>query len=132
MDITCTECINAEQTTYFKPTDCDLCGKLLWGIYNQGYMCQECNKSYHKACVEIKYLQIKCLQIQTSENEDNTTKKDITTNIITNITANITTNITTKKDITTKCEIQIPKSADHEMRLSDIRRGNKGINYTVE
>ena len=124
MDITCTECINAKEKPYFKPTDCDLCGKLLWGIRKQGYMCQECNNSYHKACILgssiLETLSAKDEEedgnIQTSENEDNTTKKNITP----------------------KCETQIPKSAVHDMRISDIaayarltrgtqRRGNKGL-----
>ncbi|XP_041369457.1 guanine nucleotide exchange factor VAV3-like isoform X4 [Gigantopelta aegis] len=37
--------------TFDKPTECDVCGKLLRGIFFQGYMCQDSKKAVHKECI---------------------------------------------------------------------------------
>lgn len=37
-------------TTYLRPTFCDHCGSMLYGLYKQGLKCKECGLNYHKKC----------------------------------------------------------------------------------
>ncbi|CAI9738616.1 protein vav isoform X7 [Octopus vulgaris] len=37
--------------TFSKPKECDVCGKLLRGVFFQGYQCQETKKAVHKECI---------------------------------------------------------------------------------
>ncbi|XP_076436797.1 proto-oncogene vav-like isoform X3 [Babylonia areolata] len=37
--------------TFDKPHECDVCGKLLRGIFFQGYLCQDNNMAVHKECI---------------------------------------------------------------------------------
>ncbi|XP_076454946.1 guanine nucleotide exchange factor VAV2-like isoform X2 [Babylonia areolata] len=37
--------------TFSKPKECDVCGKLLRGIFFQGYLCQEKQMAVHKECI---------------------------------------------------------------------------------
>ncbi|KAK6194806.1 hypothetical protein SNE40_000360 [Patella caerulea] len=37
--------------TFEKPRECDVCGKLLRGIFFQGYLCQDSKKAVHKECI---------------------------------------------------------------------------------
>lgn len=37
--------------TFNKPKECDVCGKLLRGVFFQGYQCQETKKAVHKECI---------------------------------------------------------------------------------
>lgn len=37
-------------TTYTKPTYCDCCSKLLWGLSKQGLQCSECHANIHRGC----------------------------------------------------------------------------------
>ncbi|EDQ88620.1 uncharacterized protein MONBRDRAFT_21555 [Monosiga brevicollis MX1] len=36
---------------YFRPTFCDHCGSLLWGLRHQGHRCQACGFNSHKRCL---------------------------------------------------------------------------------
>lgn len=36
--------------TFYKPTFCDLCGKLLYGLVKQGLECEGCHQTYHHRC----------------------------------------------------------------------------------
>ena len=38
--------------SYTKPTLCQLCKKLLAGIYRQGYQCKDCKFNVHKRCIK--------------------------------------------------------------------------------
>ena len=39
------------KTTNFKrPTWCDHCGKMIWGLYKQGESCSECGIKIHHKC----------------------------------------------------------------------------------
>ncbi|EGD78676.1 AGC/PKC/ETA protein kinase [Salpingoeca rosetta] len=38
--------------TYMRPTFCDHCGSLLWGLRRQGYQCQTCKCNTHARCRE--------------------------------------------------------------------------------
>eukprot|EP01137_Pigoraptor_chileana_P035442 Opistho-2@29455 len=35
---------------YMTPTDCDMCGKLLWGLVRQGLKCEGCEFNFHQKC----------------------------------------------------------------------------------
>jgi hypothetical protein len=37
--------------TFEKPRECDVCGKLLRGVFYQGYYCPESQKAVHKECL---------------------------------------------------------------------------------
>lgn len=37
--------------TFPRPTTCDVCDLLLWGILNQGYQCTACNIKVHGSCL---------------------------------------------------------------------------------
>ncbi|XP_061103627.1 RAS guanyl-releasing protein 4-like [Conger conger] len=41
---------NFHETTYKKPTFCDTCGGLLWGVIKRGYHCKDCGVNCHKHC----------------------------------------------------------------------------------
>ncbi|XP_019642508.1 PREDICTED: ras guanyl-releasing protein 3-like isoform X1 [Branchiostoma belcheri] len=41
------------ETTYFKPTYCEHCSGLLWGLIKQGWKCRDCTISCHKHCKEL-------------------------------------------------------------------------------
>ncbi|XP_077587980.1 RAS guanyl-releasing protein 1-like [Stigmatopora nigra] len=41
---------NFQETTYMKPTFCDNCSGLLWGVIKQGYRCKDCGMNCHKLC----------------------------------------------------------------------------------
>ncbi|KAG5844525.1 hypothetical protein ANANG_G00163420 [Anguilla anguilla] len=41
---------NFHETTYKKPTFCDTCGGLLWGVIKRGYHCRDCGVNCHKHC----------------------------------------------------------------------------------
>ncbi|KJE97004.1 differentially expressed in FDCP 8 [Capsaspora owczarzaki ATCC 30864] len=36
---------------YSVPTFCDQCSSFIWGVYRQGYRCQECGLNVHKKCM---------------------------------------------------------------------------------
>jgi len=38
--------------TYKRPTFCEHCGSLLWGIYNQGMQCRSCSMDVHRRCLK--------------------------------------------------------------------------------
>ncbi|CAH1785618.1 unnamed protein product [Owenia fusiformis] len=38
--------------SFAEPTECDVCRKLLRGIFFQGYKCQKTNKNVHKECIK--------------------------------------------------------------------------------
>ncbi|XP_078482474.1 uncharacterized protein LOC100175460 isoform X1 [Ciona intestinalis] len=40
------------ETTYFHPTFCEECEKLLWGLVKQGWKCKGCGINCHKHCKE--------------------------------------------------------------------------------
>lgn len=42
---------DATMATFFKPTTCDVCSKLLKGLFHQGYMCDQCDQVMHKQCL---------------------------------------------------------------------------------
>ncbi|XP_059153597.1 guanine nucleotide exchange factor VAV3-like isoform X3 [Physella acuta] len=42
---------NFIMTTFDTPRECDVCGKLLRGIFFQGYTCQDTKKAVHKECI---------------------------------------------------------------------------------
>ena len=46
---------NFKLKTYGKPTFCELCGSLLWGITKQGYQCTSpnCYLNVHNECREV-------------------------------------------------------------------------------
>ena len=35
-----------------RPTFCEHCGSLLWGIYNQGMQCRSCSMDVHRRCLK--------------------------------------------------------------------------------
>ena len=39
-----------DQTTFDKPTSCDVCFKLLKGLFYQGYKCSKCGRAVHQDC----------------------------------------------------------------------------------
>ena len=39
-------------TTFEKPTNCDVCFRLLKGLFYQGSKCKKCSRSIHQGCVE--------------------------------------------------------------------------------
>merc|ERR1712106_877945 len=41
---------NFKNTTFFGPTHCDHCGKMIWGVHKQGYKCKDCNFNSHGRC----------------------------------------------------------------------------------
>eukprot|EP00051_Salpingoeca_urceolata_P010580 m.129700 g.129700 ORF g.129700 m.129700 type:complete len:725 (-) comp16767_c0_seq4:117-2291(-) len=41
---------NFQKHTFTRPTSCDHCKKLLWGIARQGYRCQDCKFHCHSRC----------------------------------------------------------------------------------
>ena len=51
---------NFKLKTYGKPTFCELCGSLLWGITKQGYQCTSpnCFLNVHNECREVGKRQI--------------------------------------------------------------------------
>ncbi|CAG8717197.1 11958_t:CDS:2 [Funneliformis caledonium] len=42
-----------EETTFSKPTYCDNCNKLLWGLIKQGVCCRVCGYVSHNSCQEL-------------------------------------------------------------------------------
>ncbi|KJE91895.1 CAMK/PKD protein kinase [Capsaspora owczarzaki ATCC 30864] len=36
--------------SYMKPTFCDYCNELLWGLVRQGLRCEDCMRNFHKRC----------------------------------------------------------------------------------
>jgi len=44
---------DAVMHTFIKPTSCSYCYKLLKGLFFQGYRCETCNRSMHKACISL-------------------------------------------------------------------------------
>ena len=40
-------------TTFLKPTYCDCCSRLLWGMSRQGLSCTVCNANIHKSCQNL-------------------------------------------------------------------------------
>jgi hypothetical protein len=38
------------EMTYFKPTFCALCDRLLWGLIRQGWRCKDCGINAHRHC----------------------------------------------------------------------------------
>ncbi|XP_046365888.1 guanine nucleotide exchange factor VAV2-like isoform X3 [Haliotis rufescens] len=45
---------NYVMQTFEKPRECDVCGKLLRGVFFQGYICQDTKKAVHKECIGKK------------------------------------------------------------------------------
>ncbi len=41
-----------EKHAYTTPTNCNLCGNLLWGPVRNGVRCMDCGNSYHEKCSE--------------------------------------------------------------------------------
>ena len=39
-----------EMTTFDRPTSCEVCFKLLKGLFFQGYKCSKCSRSVHRQC----------------------------------------------------------------------------------
>ena len=39
-----------DMTTFDKPTSCDVCFKLLKGLFYQGYKCSKCGRAVHQDC----------------------------------------------------------------------------------
>ncbi|GFR78227.1 guanine nucleotide exchange factor VAV2 [Elysia marginata] len=42
---------NYSMYTFDKPRECDVCGKLLRGVFYQGYLCADTSKAVHKECI---------------------------------------------------------------------------------
>ncbi|RUS77444.1 hypothetical protein EGW08_014797, partial [Elysia chlorotica] len=42
---------NYSMYTFDKPRECDVCGKLLRGVFYQGYLCADSQKAVHKECI---------------------------------------------------------------------------------
>src|SRR3989338_3642676 len=40
-------------TTFKSPTDCAVCLKFIWGLWNQGYTCTRCRQPVHTDCRSI-------------------------------------------------------------------------------
>eukprot|EP00045_Choanoeca_perplexa_P013320 m.150710 g.150710 ORF g.150710 m.150710 type:complete len:687 (-) comp16319_c0_seq2:228-2288(-) len=40
-----------KKRSYYRPTFCDHCGSLLWGMRNQGHQCQVCRTNAHRRCI---------------------------------------------------------------------------------
>ena len=38
--------------TYHKPTFCEHCGSLIWGLFNQGMQCRSCKMDVHRRCLQ--------------------------------------------------------------------------------
>jgi hypothetical protein len=51
-------------TTFSKPTYCDCCSKLLWGISKQGLQCTDCRANIHRGCETM--LMLSCRGISPS------------------------------------------------------------------
>eukprot|EP00092_Neocalanus_flemingeri_P012116 GFUD01013064.1.p1 GENE.GFUD01013064.1~~GFUD01013064.1.p1 ORF type:complete len:700 (-),score=155.21 GFUD01013064.1:108-2207(-) len=43
---------NFKVNTFLGPTFCDHCGKPIWGVYKQGYQCNDCKFNAHKRCLD--------------------------------------------------------------------------------
>jgi myotubularin-related protein 5/13 len=41
-----------DKHVYTTPTNCNLCGNLLWGPVRNGVRCMDCGNSYHDKCAE--------------------------------------------------------------------------------
>lgn len=41
-----------EKHAYTTPTNCSLCGNLLWGPVRNGVRCMDCGNSYHEKCAD--------------------------------------------------------------------------------
>eukprot|EP01135_Chromosphaera_perkinsii_P007858 Nk52_evm50s1020 gene=Nk52_evmTU50s1020 len=39
------------ETQFIKPTKCDECSSIMWGLYKQGYQCSNCGYNCHKRCL---------------------------------------------------------------------------------
>ncbi|XP_042269744.1 RAS guanyl-releasing protein 4 isoform X2 [Thunnus albacares] len=44
---------NFHETTYKRPTFCDICGGFLWGVIKQGYHCKDCGINCHRHCRDL-------------------------------------------------------------------------------
>jgi len=42
-----------KEKTFKRPTFCDHCGSLLWGIFKQGVSCDVCNTHCHRRCTKF-------------------------------------------------------------------------------
>ncbi|KAH3765925.1 hypothetical protein Pelo_2231 [Pelomyxa schiedti] len=46
-------------TTFTKPTFCDYCSEMIWGLINQGFQCVECSYATHERC-KAESLKVPC------------------------------------------------------------------------
>uniref|UniRef100_A0A669BII2 RAS guanyl releasing protein 4 n=1 Tax=Oreochromis niloticus TaxID=8128 RepID=A0A669BII2_ORENI len=51
---------NFHETTYKRPTFCDICRGFLWGVTKQGYHCKDCGINCHRHCRDL--VGIECLK----------------------------------------------------------------------
>lgn len=63
-----------EETSFAKPTWCDVCSKFIWGLTKQGYRCADCKLECHKKC--SKKVNQSCEEWRSNKRPEN--KKDHT------------------------------------------------------
>ena len=53
------------KTSFYKPTHCQHCGDMIWGIHKQGFSCMDCNFRCHERCREM--VVVPCIIMKLSE-----------------------------------------------------------------
>ncbi|KAI6656864.1 Diacylglycerol kinase theta-like [Oopsacas minuta] len=53
------------KTSFYKPTHCQSCGDMIWGIHKQGFNCMVCNFRCHERCRES--VVVPCLTMKLAE-----------------------------------------------------------------